>query len=381
MSISNDDIKIKSQDNKNKQNRKIRVMLVDDSVVIRGFISRIIDANDDMEVVGSMQNGQFALNSIKRIDPDVILLDIEMPVMDGITALPKLLEADPEVKIIMCSTLTQRNADITLKALSLGAVDCIAKPTSSVELRNKQDFNDSLVRMIREIGTTKNIPARVESKIAVRNVTNKIDLKDKKSFTLRKTQNGLYHKPDIIAVGSSTGGPQALFGLIKNFKNVKVPIVITQHMPPTFTTILAQHIEQQTGVKAFEGEDGMKIEAGCAYIAPGGIHMTLERKAGGVYIKLDDGPPENFCKPSVDVMMRSVVSVYGKKVVGVMLTGMGNDGLSGFKELVDAGGYCIAQDEETSVVWGMPGAVAMAGICSEVLPLEKLGPWVNNVLK
>ncbi len=370
-----------SKDYKNKQNRKIRVMLVDDSVVIRGFISRIIDANDDMEVVGSMQNGQFALNSIKRIDPDVILLDIEMPVMDGITALPKLLEADPEVKVIMCSTLTQRNADITLKALSLGAVDCIAKPTSSVELRNKQDFNDKLIRMIREIGTTKKAPAHIESKVAVRNVTRKIAPENKKSFSLRKTQNGLYHKPDIIAVGSSTGGPQALFGLIKNFKNVKVPIVITQHMPPTFTTILAQHIEQQTGVTAFEGENGMKIEAGCAYIAPGGIHMTLERKTDGVYIKLNDGAPENFCKPSVDVMMRSVVSVYGKKVVGVMLTGMGNDGLSGFKKLVDAGGYCIAQDEETSVVWGMPGAVAMAGICSEVLPLEKLGPWVNNVLK
>ena len=353
------------------KNNKLKIMLVDDSVVIRGFIARIIEANEDMEIVGSVQNGQMAINALKNNNPDIIILDIEMPVMDGITALPKLLEARPDTKIIMCSTLTKRNADITLKAMSLGAVDCIAKPTSSVEIRSRQDFGDGLIRMIRQIGaTTKTRANKNDKKEYV-----KPKIYGEKKHELNKNTLPL-PKPKIVAIGSSTGGPQALFALIKNFKNLKVPIIVTQHMPATFTKILAQHIEQQTGVVAIEGDDGMELENGKVYVAPGGFHMTFENKNGKTTIVKNNGNPENFCKPSVDPMIRSAMSIYGRNILAVMLTGMGNDGLISYQELVKEGGFCVAQDEDSSVVWGMPGAVAMAGICTEVLPLDKLGPWV-----
>ena len=185
----------------------------------------------------------------------------------------------------------------------------------------------------------------------------------------------------VIAVGSSTGGPQALFEVIKSFKDFDIPIVITQHMPATFTKILSEHIQQQTGVPSHEGEEDMLIENGNVYVAPGGFHMHLVKKEDNtVRIHLDDGPAENFCKPSVDPMFRTAIDIYGNKTLGVILTGMGNDGLGGGKVLTEQGGRLIAQDEETSVVWGMPGAVAQAGLCSEVLPLDQIGPWVKKAV-
>ena len=188
-------------------------------------------------------------------------------------------------------------------------------------------------------------------------------------------------KPEIIIIGSSTGGPKALFKLIEDFKGFDVPIVITQHMPPTFTKILADHIEKNTGIPTHEGEEGMIIEAGHIYIAPGGLHMKFRKGySGKVMIKLDDSPPVNFCKPSVDPMFNSAIEIFGKKAFGIILTGMGNDGLKGSQNLVEKGGRLIAQDEETSVVWGMPGAVANAGLCSEILPIDKIGPRIRKTV-
>lgn len=352
----------------------IRVMLVDDSAVIRGFISRILDKTTDIKVSGSAGNGQMAVDLIDKADPDVIILDIEMPVMDGLTAIPLLLKKNPNVKILMCSTLSAKGATVSLKAMSLGATDCIVKPTSSRELATGDEFADNLLRLIRALGGGNVAVPRS----AVAGVSTPKSVLLDVPIKLHDTPMTYKGKPSLIAIGSSTGGPQALFEVCKSFKGFNVPIVITQHMPATFTAILAQHIEQHCGVPCHEGKEGMMLENGHIYVAPGGFHLHLVDKGGKVHIHLDEGAPENFCKPSVDPMFRTAIHVYGNKVLGVILTGMGSDGLNGGKMLVEKGGRLIAQDKATSVVWGMPGAVATAGICAAVLPINQIGAWVRK---
>jgi two-component system chemotaxis response regulator CheB len=358
-------------------------MLVDDSAIVRGMISRTLEEDPYITVVSSVHNGEAAVNAIGKVMPEVVLLDIEMPVMDGLTALPKLLQNCPSSKIIMCSTLTEKGASVSMKALQLGATEYICKPSSTRDTNTVTDFQKSLISLIKNITggersrnpKAASVPAEQQKSVtAPAPLPRALD----KSFTLRSESLGWQGKPSIVAIGSSTGGPKALFSVLSNFKNFDVPIAVTQHMPATFTKILAQHIEQQTGVPCIEGETGMKFEAGKIYVAPGGYHMLFEQKEHSVQIKLGETPPENFCKPSVDPMMRSLIEIYGKKILGVILTGMGADGLKGCQQLVDAGGTLIAQDEATSIVWGMPGAVATNGLCTAVLPLEQIGPWVRR---
>lgn len=369
---------------------QIHVMLVDDSAVVRGFLGRALESDPAIKIVASVANGEQGVNSTARHHPDVVILDIEMPVMDGITALPKILAASPGVKVIMCSTLTVRNAEITMKALQLGATDCIAKPSNSSDIHSSGDFKLDIVARVKALGLRKGgaprpVPAAAPHAPSGTPASGTFAggqnaaLKSKTAFELRKHLPGEIFRPNLLAIGSSTGGPQALFKVIDNFKNMDVPIIITQHMPATFTKILAQHIEQHTGVPTFEGENGMKVENGKAYVAPGGMHMTFARKDGGIEIVLDNGPPENFCKPSVDPMLRSAMTLWGPKFLTVILTGMGHDGLEGCKALVEGGGRVVAQDQETSVVWGMPGAVAINKLCTAVLPLPDIGPYVRQV--
>lgn len=369
----------------------IRVMLIDDSAVVRGLLTRSLESNPDVKIVGSCPNGEAGVNMVARAEPDVIILDVEMPIMDGLTALPKLLALRPQVRIVMCSSLTEKGAAITMKAMQLGAVECIAKPSSNSVPGAGSDFQRQLLGIVRGLGAAArkarpapSSPARPATGPAPAARTGQTDpliaaiQKGPKTFPLRNNPADYRGKPALIAIGSSTGGPQALFEVTKNLKGLDMPIVLTQHMPATFTKILAQHIEQQSGIPSCEGAEGMRLEKGRLYVAPGGLHMELAEKDGGAIIHLSDAPPENFCKPAVDPMMRSAVKIYGRKVLGVILTGMGQDGLVGGKALVEAGGRLIAQDEASSVVWGMPGAVAMAGLCSAVLPLKDLGPWVRN---
>ncbi|PZO86767.1 MAG: chemotaxis response regulator protein-glutamate methylesterase, partial [Micavibrio aeruginosavorus] len=238
----------------------IHVMLVDDSVVVRGFIGRILESEPGIKVVASVANGEQGVSSAGRHQPDIVILDVEMPVMDGITALPKILAAAPGTRVVMCSTLTLRNAEITLKAFSLGATECIAKPSNSAEIRSADSFKDDLIRMVKSLGKKKTgIPSRAPS-IALPPGANSFAggatgaLKQKTGYVLREHLKGEMFRPSVLAIGSSTGGPQALFKVISNFKNFDVPIILTQHMPATFTKILAQHITQNTGVPAFEGE-------------------------------------------------------------------------------------------------------------------------------
>lgn len=375
----------------------IRVMVVDDSAVIRGLISRMLEADPEIEVVASVGNGQLAVNQLERQagDIDVIILDIEMPVMDGLTALPLLMKADPNIKVIMASTLTKRNAEISLRALSAGATEYVPKPSTARELSGgENDFRRELLDKVKSLGaihhattgrpiTNRAAPvakprpaAKTPSGVATGDKPQRWEIKHEDKVTLRKA--GI-SKPDILAIGSSTGGPQALFEFLKGLPvSINLPIVLTQHMPATFTSILAEHITRMTGWPCSEAKDGDLIQAGKILLAPGDFHMVVALKGAQRVVKLNQDAPENFCRPAVDPMLRSVVDVYAGRVLTVILTGMGNDGAKGAQHVIDAGGTVIAQDEKTSVVWGMPGAVASAGFCSAVLPIGELAGYVTN---
>jgi len=356
----------------------VRVMIVDDSAIVRGFLTRFIESDEEIKVVSSASNGKLAIGNLERIDIDVIVLDIEMPVMDGLTAMPLFFEIDPFVQIIVASTLTEKNAAITLKAMNAGANECLAKP-STKDLADADVFRNNLIQKIKALGqvarnkremnksTTKSVGGGAATVAA-----------KKKEFPLKINTSKI--TPEIIAIGSSTGGPQALMKLFDDLakENIKQPILITQHMPPTFTAILAANIAKNTGLDCKEAEDGESIERGRIYMAKGGYHMKAISKDGKKIIRLTEEPPENYCRPAVDPMIRSLVEIYGSRVLAIILTGMGSDGLKGCQYLSQQGGNVLAQDEATSVVWGMPGAVSMAGICSSVSPLGLLAKEIKK---
>lgn len=362
------------------QTPQIHVLLVDDSAVIRTAMKALIEEDPSITVVSTAKDGEEAIQEAEKHKPHIIMLDVEMPVMDGLKALPKILEVSPKSKVLMFSALTEKGASITMEALSLGACECVVKPAAG-EARSGTIFHKSLLIKLNGL-----IPLRYRvgyKSASLSPVSEETVLKAVHSptgnFELRNDPSDYRGKPDIIAIGSSTGGPQALFNVTKHLKDIDVPIVITQHMPPTFTKILAQHIRDNTGIECFEGEEGMQLEAGKAYVAPGGKHMVFEKTPlGPNTIHLDDGPAENFCKPAVDPMFRSLLQVYGNKMTAIILTGMGQDGLESGKLLTNSGVRLVAQDEATSVVWGMPGNVAKAGLCSAVLALDEIGPWVKQ---
>jgi two-component system chemotaxis response regulator CheB len=359
-------------------------MVVDDSVVIRGMISRWIEAEADMTVAASLRTGLDAVNNVERCAPDVAVLDIEMPDLDGIAALPQLLAKKPDLMIIMASTLTRRNAEISFKALSLGASDYVPKPESTRENDAIDIFKRDLLLKIRHLG------ARVRRPVASPSIAPAAPSavpRDPAARAAPPAATPIMLKPfgltapRALLIGSSTGGPQALLALVAEIRPVidRVPVLITQHMPPTFTTILAEHLARASGRPAHEGIEGETIKPGTIYLAPGGRHMRLVRKGAGAEIALDDGPQINFCKPAVDPMFSSAIDIWQSGIIAVVLTGMGSDGMRGGKSIVDAGGSVIAQDEATSVVWGMPGAAAHAGICAAILPLDQIGPKLVRI--
>jgi two-component system chemotaxis response regulator CheB len=354
--------------------KRIRVMVVDDAVVVRGLFSRWVGEEPDLEVCAALRTGREAVNQLERVDPDVVVLDIDMPELDGIAALPLLLEKRRDLVVIMASTLTRRNAEISLKALSLGAADYIPKPESNREVSGSPTFRRELIEKIRTLGLR----------------AKRLRLGRVASPPLQPAAQpaGVSHSglvlrpmpltaPRVLLIGCSTGGPQALNAIVAKIGSVidRAPVLITQHMPATFTAILAEHLERVAGRPVREGKAGEEINAGHIYIAPGGRHMTVARgQNGAATIALNDGPLVNFCKPAVDPLFSSAAQVWGHKIMAVVLTGMGSDGLHGAQAIVAAGGHVMAQDEATSVVWGMPGQVAQAGICSAVLPLSDIAP-------
>jgi two-component system chemotaxis response regulator CheB len=360
----------------------LRVMVVDDSVVIRGLISRWIESEPDMVVAASLRTGLDAVNQIERANPDIAVLDIEMPDLDGISALPQLLAKKRNLIIIMASTLTRRNAEISFKALSLGASDYIPKPESTRETGAAETFRHDLIQKIRHLGAKvrRAVPATASPPLAPalerpRGPLPRTPVSAVAQPPLLRRAFGT-QAPRVLLIGSSTGGPQALMTLVTDIGAVidRFPVLITQHMPPTFTTILAEHLARSSHRPAHEAVDGETVKAGQIYLAPGGRHMRVVRRGTEIVIALDDGPPVNFCKPAVDPLFTSAIDVWQGGVLAVVLTGMGSDGMRGGKEIVAAGGSVIAQDEASSVVWGMPGAAANAGICAAILPLNQIAP-------
>lgn len=342
----------------------MRVLVCDDSAVIRGLVTRTLEADPAITVVARAANGRDAVEAARDTRPDVCVLDIEMPVMDGLAALPELLRVDPQLRIVMASTLTTRGADITLRALRLGAADYVPKPSSIAAIAGGTSFRDEIIAKVKVLGQQR----RKRGLAAPRTTA---------PPPLRRHATAL--PPAVIAVGASTGGPQALFTLFSGLgRNVPVPILVTQHMPPTFTAILAEHLDRVGGPRCAEAKDGETPLPGRAYLAPGDTHLTVAQEAGGVRLRLSKEPPENFCRPAVDPMLRSAAVAYGGRVLVVMLTGMGQDGLKGAEAVVAAGGRVIAQDEASSVVWGMPGAVAQAGLAAAVLPLPEIAAAVTS---
>jgi two-component system chemotaxis response regulator CheB len=341
-----------------------RVMICDDSAVIRGALARILESDPEILVVAKVENGKLAVEQVRAARVDVVVLDIEMPVMDGMTALPQLLRADPGLRVIMASTLTTRGADIALRALRLGAADYVPKP-SSIGTVSDDKFKRELLEKVKGLARMRHLaamPSRPRKPIA---------LLAAPMLPAR-----------LLAVGSSTGGPQALFTLVQGLgRSLGVPVVLTQHMPATFTPILAEHLNRLGMMPCTEARDGEALVAGRIYLAPGDRHLLIEGGRAGLRARLTTDPPENFCRPSVDPMLRSAAVACDGRVLVAMLTGMGHDGLTGTKKVIEAGGGAIGQDEASSVVWGMPGAIAQAGLCHAVLPLPKIAPKLLEMLK
>ena len=381
----------------------IRVMVVDDAVVVRGLVSRWVDEEPGMTVVASLRTGREAVDQLERTKPDVVVLDIEMPDLDGISALPLLLAKRRDLIVIMASTLTRRNAEVSLKALSLGAADYIPKPETNREVTTSTTFRHDLIEKIKHLGARRRRPmpaapttattalaanARVPFSVPKANARPSVTEFRRPNeqpathaghhSTAIKLRPFTPSHPKVLLIGSSTGGPQALTALIAQIPKVidQVPVLITQHMPPTFTTILAEHLTRASGRPAKEGEDGEPIVAGKIYVAPGGKHMRVARRNGVPVITIDEGPLVNFCRPAVDPLFTTASEIWNGAVLAVILTGMGSDGTKGAGSIVTAGGNVIAQDEATSVVWGMPGAAANAGVCAAILPLDQIAPKI-----
>ncbi|MGB7855809.1 MAG: chemotaxis response regulator protein-glutamate methylesterase [Pseudolabrys sp.] len=362
--------------------RRIRVMLVDDAVVVRGLFARWVEAEPDLEVVATLRTGRDAVNQLERVDPDVVVLDVDMPELDGIAALPLLLEKKRDLVVIMASTLTRRNAEISLRALALGAADYIPKPGSNREVSASTAFRRDLIEKIRQLGLrAKRLRHGIKARVSRPHKSAPSIVPAAEEITPLRLRQMPLTPPRVLVIGASTGGPQALNRLVVQIDTViqRAPVLITQHMPPTFTAVLAEHLARVSKFPVQEASDGEEVNAGAIYLAPGGKHLKVERRDDMAVIAIDDGPMVNFCKPAVDPLFASAAQVWGSKVLALVLTGMGSDGLAGAKEIVAAGGHVIAQDEETSVVWGMPGQVTNAGLCSAVLPLPEIGGRITRL--
>lgn len=373
--------------------RPIRVMIVDDALVVRGLVSRWLQEEAGIEVVATHRSGRKALEDLERAAPDVVLLDIEMPDMDGVTALPLLMAKRPDLVVIVCSGLTRRNAEISFKCLSLGAMECVAKPSSGDEINNAEGFRRDLVQRIRTLGNPVH-SRRIRSRATPPATPAAPAVHSAPPPALRpaaatrpkapgvQLRNFSMTLPKAVLIGSSTGGPQALATVLGGMKSAirRVPVLITQHMPPSFTTILAEHLGKVAGSPCHEPVDGEPVRAGTIYVAPGGRHMRVVQGEAGPVIAIGDDAPVNFCKPAVDPLFQSAVKVWGQSLLAIVLTGMGADGAKGAVDIANAGGTVIGQDEETSVVWGMPGASAQAGACAAVMPLNDIAPRVMRLV-
>jgi two-component system chemotaxis response regulator CheB len=360
----------------------ISVLVVDDSVVVRRLVTDVLNEDVDIQVVGTAPNGQIALAKIPQLNPDVISLDVEMPVMDGLETLRVLRTTYPEIPVIMFSTLTERGAAATLEALELGAADYVTKPANVGSVQaSMASVREQLVPRIKALHAHSRRGRAVHQPLPRQAQGPRPGLPSTPASgpVLRTAQ--VTAPVGVVLVGVSTGGPDALATVLSALPaTFAAPILVVQHMPPTFTRLLAQRLDARSALEIREAQDGDVVRAGRVLLAPGDYHVRLQRRGAEVVARLDQGTPENFCRPSVDVLFRSAAQVYGDACLAVVLTGMGSDGARGAAEIVAAGGRVVAQDQETSVVWGMPGAVAQAGLVSQLLPLADVAPALTRLL-
>jgi len=339
----------------------IRVMVVDDSVVVRKIVTDVLSADPDIEVVGTAVNGKIAVGKLEQLKPDLITMDIEMPEMNGIEAVRAIRALRSRVPIVMFSTLTDRGASATLDALSAGANDYVTKPANVGSVGQSMDsVRQQLIPKIKaltgrpvHLGTAPAAPVAPPRPAAPR--------------------TGPGKKPAVLVIGSSTGGPEALARLLPQLPaTLPVPVLLVQHMPPVFTRQFAQRLDRLCALRVVEATDGVPLQPGTVHLAPGDHHLVVRSGARGLTTGLNQGPPENFCRPAVDPLFRSAVTAYDGAVLGVVLTGMGSDGRNGAGEIRAGGGTVVVQDQASSIVWGMPGAVNQAGFADETLPLDRI---------
>jgi len=343
---------------------KLRVLIVDDSVVIRRIVTDIISGDPDLEVAGVAANGRIALDRIPQVNPDIITLDVEMPEMDGLQMLKELRKSYPRLPVIMFSTVTERGAMATIDALSLGASDYVTKPANVGKVgEGMARVRDDLIPKIKALCGR---PVRTSAQPVLSPVA--------RVFSPKSPIRTGPRRVEIVAIGTSTGGPNALAELLPGLPaNFPVPVVIVQHMPPVFTKLLADRLAAKCSLAIVEGNTGEELRPGKIWIAPGNYHMGLQQMPNGARIQLNQEPPENSCRPAVDVLFRSVAEVYGAATLAVVLTGMGQDGLRGCERIREAGGQVFVQDEASSVVWGMPAFVSRSGLADKELPLQQMG--------
>jgi two-component system chemotaxis response regulator CheB len=363
----------------------IRVLLVDDAVVVRHILSDTLSKDPDIDIIGTAADGAIALEKIPSLKPQVVVLDVEMPNMDGIEALAVIRKKHPEIKVIMFSTLTSRGAAATMDALMLGAHDYVTKPANvgSVAAAIEQ-INKELAPRIKALaGRGTNAATAFTPPPAVATAKTRVPAPASQAAspittTPAATRNAASpsrgnNKVQIIAIAVSTGGPNALAALMPKLPaDLAAPIVVVQHIPAMFSKALADRLDAKSPLRIQEGVNGAELRSGEAWIAPGDFHMVVRKDGTTARIETNQGPPENSCRPAADVLFRSVASTFGNATLAVVLTGMGSDGLKGADTIVKAGGKVIAQDEASSVVWGMPGAVAQAGLTDGLFPLDRI---------
>ncbi len=374
-------------------------MIVDDAVVVRGLLQRWLDAAGGIEVVAVLRNGAEAVAMIDRVKPDVVLLDVEMPGLDGAAALPQLLRRWPSANVIVSSAVTSGDAEVFVRCLQLGAADCIPKPSAARNATFRRDIVEMVLtqglRAQRAAGLAPmaaaplqpSTPPAPAAPIHLASASPPLAAVEPRGPAPHQPENGLLRpmtraRPRILAIGASTGGPNAVTDFLRFCGPAleQLPVIITQHMPKIFTTIFADHLQRQLSVEVSEATCGDIVRPGRVLVAPGGRHLRLVREGSNVLTATDEDSPVNFYRPSVDVTFNSIAAIYGASALAVVLTGMGADGLAGATSIVEAGGNVFAQDQATSVVWGMPGVVAKRGLCAAIEPVEELARLVRTGL-
>lgn len=355
---------------------KIRVLVVDDAVVMRRIISDVIASDASLELAGVAANGRIALQKIDQVTPDIVTMDVEMPEMDGVATVRAIRKLHPKLPVIMFSTLTQRGAETTIDALSAGATDYVTKPANVGSVGESINrLRADLIPRIKLHCRRGTVPEAIPAKAPV------LPVSPAPAAPVRLARPVGVQSVEVLCIGSSTGGPNALADVVSTLaKPLSVPVFVVQHMPPVFTRILAERLEKSAGFPCHEAREGQEILPGHLYLAPGGFHLELAREGAKLRARLHEGAPENSCRPAVDVLFRSVAQHYGAGALAVVLTGMGQDGLRGSEAIRERGGRVIAQDEASSVVWGMPGHVAAAGLAEAILPLSHIGPELSRRL-